>query len=132
MELPRVDEVLGGHWPVSLVPFHSRGQLAPPRQWIDAGPRFRGEGNDMARLVVYVRQRVEDVVLDQAALDVGADQGTEIAEIPAEDPDPQIPPRLCQRGRHTAPEQKTACRGCAFDQGGPTEPVTPTSRVVDA
>ena len=60
---------------------------------------------------VDLQQQIEDIVHDQAALDVVADDGAEIAELAAEHADPQIAPALGDRGRPAGAEQKARAEG---------------------
>ena len=111
MVVQRVDDVFGRELAVTLVPLHALTQLDAPCQRIGVGP-FQGEHRRHGVLgKVDSQQQVEDIVDDQPALDVVADDRAEIAELAAKDADPQVALALRDGGRPAGAEQKARAEG---------------------
>jgi hypothetical protein len=103
-----VGNVLRGELAVALLPLHAFADLDAPGERIGIAPLERHAGHDRAFLEVDVHQPVEDVVHHQAALDVGADDRAEIAELAAPHADAQLALALRDRRRPAGPEQKAS------------------------
>ena len=107
MEVPGVDDVFGGELAEALLPLHALAQLDAPGQRIGIGPFERQHRLDGALGEVDLHQPVEDVVEDQAALDVVADDGAQIAELAAPHADPEVALALGDRRRAAGAQDET-------------------------